>query len=153
VGLYELSKFKYELSKFEYDSYQIFIKNIYDDFMKEYGDNFVDEDNFDLNYFDEIIYTKDKLLVKLPLFSFNGSDGLSGVPDDRIFTLYNTNGFTVGEILYKMTQKIPNAEDLTIFSDLILKYDDPLKILDELENLKSEISNSKIFDDELKIVK
>jgi hypothetical protein len=149
---YSFSPGLYDLSKYKYDSYRVFIKNIYNDFIEEndFSYNTKYTGQIKLDYFDEIIYTKDTLLVKLPLLSFNGSDNLSGVPDEKIFTLYSVDGFTTGEILYKMAQEIPNAEDLTIFSDLILKYDDPLKILKELENIRNEIHDSIILDAEVK---
>ncbi len=148
VGLYDLSKYKYDL-------YQIFIEKVFQKFIKE--DYYNESENsieMKLNDFDKIIYTKDTLLVKLPMISFNSEDnGLLGVTDYKRFTLYSLNGFTAGEILYKIAQKIPNAKDLVKFTELIIKNNDPSKILRELENMKLEIQNSIIFNDELKDIR
>ena len=111
------------------------IKNYtYDDFIKYLIDNINKLGNeLDKSYFDKKVYTGDAIIIELQNIFFDAYE------DDRdkemiTYVFKNKNGFTNGEILYELAQKIPNEEEIKMHNiEMIRKHSDEI-----LENIKDQ---------------
>jgi hypothetical protein len=124
-----------------------YIKNYtYDDFIKHLV-NINDLDNdLDKSYFDQKVYTGDAIIIELPNVFFDYREG-DRFDEDRLaemitYIFRNKNGFTNGEILYELAQKIPNQEEIKQHNiEMIKKHSDQFldDIKDVFQRLDTEI--------------
>jgi len=126
----------------------------YDDFIKflvDYNNEFrndLEEDPLDAAYFDEKVYTGHDIIIELPNVFFDTYE------DDRdkemiTYVFKNKNGFTNGELLYQLAQKIPNAEEIKLHNiEMIKKHSDQIleNIKDQFRYLEKRIQYDRNFD-------
>jgi len=112
-------------------SYNDFIKYLVDHTNEIIED--MEDDFLDISYFDEKVYTGDAIIIELPNVFFDTYE------DDRdkemiTYVFKNKNGFTNGEILYELAQKIPNEDEIKLHNiEMVRKHADQI-----LENLKEQ---------------
>jgi hypothetical protein len=119
-----------DLGEIKYYSYDDFIRYIFDktnDILIE-----SDEDPIDISYFDEKIYTGDAIIIEIvnPFY-----DPFDEKPEEfKTFVFRSKNGFTNGEILYELAQKIPNDDEIKENNiDFVRKH--PNNILNDIKKL------------------
>lgn len=97
-----------ELGEIKNYSYEDFIKYIFNKTNEILIDS--EEDPIDISYFDEEVYTGDAIIIEIPNALYDPFDEKSQEMVTYIFR--NKNGFTNGEILYELAQKIPNEDEI-----------------------------------------
>lgn len=97
-----------ELGEIKNYSYEDFIKYIFNKTNEILIDS--EEDPIDISYFDEKVYTGDAIIIEMPNALYDPFDEKS--QEMVTFVFRNKNGFTNGEILYELAQKIPNEDEI-----------------------------------------
>lgn len=134
----------------------------YDQFINEINGNFKNDE-----YFSEKIYESDTIIIEIPdYWSFSGYDDVENV---KKYVFTREDGFSNGEILYAMAQRIPNEKEAAIIIDDWFK-NHPEQVLNKVResiedvlfeegeieeldkyyspnNVRKHIRNSKDFDD------
>ena len=91
----------------------------------------LEEEPIDISYFDKKVYTGDAIIIEIPNALHDPFDEKSGVSLKII--LKNKKGFTNGEILYQLAQKIPNEDEIKEYNiEIIRKHPDD--ILQDIKN-------------------
>ena len=99
-----------------------------------------DEDPIDVSYFDEKVYTGDAIIIEIQNGFYDSFDEKSKEFKTLIFR--NKKGFTNGEILYELAQKIPNDEEIKANNiEFVRKHPDD--ILYDITSLFSYIEGRK----------
>ena len=105
----------------------------YDDFINHILDktNEISEDPIDVSYFDKKAYTGDAIIIEIPNAFY---DPFGERSQEMItFVFRNKNGFTNGEILYELAQKIPNDDEIKENNiEFVKKHPDD--ILDDIKD-------------------
>jgi hypothetical protein len=108
-----------DLGKIKNYPYDKFIQYILDK-TDEDGDE--DEEPIDLSYFGEKVYEGDAIIIEIPNFSYNSDSDIDELSEEtKTVVLRNKNGFTNGEILYQLAQKIPNNKEIKDYNIMIVK--------------------------------
>ena len=97
-----------DLGKIKHYSYEKFINHILDKTNEILIDS--DQDPIDISYFDEKVYTGDAIIIEMINPFYDPFDEKS--EEFKTFVFRNKNGFTNGEILYELAQKIPNKKEI-----------------------------------------
>ncbi len=127
-----------ELGEIKHYSYNDFIKYILDRTNEVLIDS--GNDIIDISYFDEKVYTGDAIIIEIPNPLYDPFDEKS--EELIIFIFRNKNGFTNGEILYELAQKIPNDEEIKANNiEFVRKHPDD--ILNDIKSLFPYLENRK----------
>jgi len=124
-----------DLGEFKKYSYNKFINLILDKTNEIIEDE--ESDFLDPSYFDKKVYTGDAIIIELPNVFFDYREGDrfdEDRPEEMITYIFrNKNGFTNGEILYELAQKIPNDEEIKQHNIEIIKKH-PDQFLDDIKD-------------------
>jgi hypothetical protein len=121
-----------DLGEIKHYSYEDFINHILDKTNEMLID--VGEDTIDISYFDEKVYTGDAIIIEIVNPFYDPFDEKS--EEFKTFIFRSKNGFTNGEILYEIAQKIPNYDEIKRNNiEFVKKHPD-----DILEDIKRAFS-------------